>query len=159
MYAPRVHVLQAIQHPSKFGFQYNSKPYLVGFLTGQEAVYATKQIALASQARFVEFHPRDVTQVVRCGLHELGVQTQVSSVMVDENAILKVQKIMHPQFDWILEEELFDTFLGHPFAHQTGVVLVKRKLNETVDDIMYAVEVVQPSFEAVSFQRNLENLY
>lgn len=158
-YPRSIHVLKGIHKTATFGLNHQGKPFVIGFVLPQEAVYATRQITLDSAIRFKQFQPRDVTDIVQQGLEEQGIASRLGRIRVDENAILLVQKKESIQFDWILEQSDFTTFLAHPFARQTGIIMVKRRLVETAEDIQYSVEVIEPSFEALAFQNNLEKLY
>lgn len=160
MYPRLVHSLQGIQQPTKvFGLHHHDKPYVIGFLRAQEAVYATRHTTLESKASLVRFEPKDVTDVIHSGLQQLGVTANTERILLDENALLKVRKLPSPLFEWMLQTQSLGTFLDYPFAKHVGVILVKRKIQEDEDALYYEVDALEPSFDPQTFVNHLNRLW
>jgi hypothetical protein len=155
-YPHHIHVLQAIHHKATFTFRYDRRPLMIGFVRPKDVVYVSRKITFKSDARLLKYEPTDVTYDVSRGLKEFGIQTQLSPIRVDDKAVLLIEKQDSLQFDWLIEQEDLQTFFSHPFAHQIGIVITKKMIDEDDSKMLFDAEVIEPSYDSKLFQKGLD---
>lgn len=163
MYPHKVHVLKSIDStstttPMHFGVQRSSSHFILSFVRGTDAINVTRKITLASTAELVQYSPRNVAQVVKEELLDRGIVYGATKIIVDESAIVKIKKLSSPQFEWIIENKEFSSFMMLPFSSHVGVVVAKTCVEETDQHFLYEAEVVEPAFDAELFRSGLERL-
>lgn len=154
-FPPKIHLLQSIHHPTHLGFFHDNKPFIIGFTRSQEVIYATRMISQNVTPSLLNYHGRDVTEIVEQGLLEMGRPRQLSEIRVQEHALLRLSKEITPMFDWMIDSIPTHFFFQYPIHKGIGIVMPMQKTIETDTEIIYTCQVVEPMNDIDLFRKSL----
>lgn len=154
-FPPQIHLLQSIHNPTHLGFFHENKPFLIGFTRSKEVVYTSRMISKNVTPSLLNYHGRDVTDIVAQGLLEMGRPRQLPEIRVQEHALLRLSKEYAVTFDWMIDSVGTDYFFQYPIHKGVGIVMPMEKKIETDNELIYTCQVIEPLNDVDLFRQNL----